>query len=139
MTTAPHRPKLFTPIVVGVMSAVIILGLILCILQPSKSWAWIASMSFLPIVSILLTLMHRRLSVEAVGSQIGKLRAGIVGAGVLLATALGFSITDMLQWTHSDANGAMRMVWILFPAMIIAGSDLLGSWLSHKAEGPPEN
>jgi len=62
------------------------------------------------------------------------LRAALVGAGVLLATAMLLSITDKLGITVQDAESDVRSLAVLLPAIIATAADLLSARLEHQAE-----
>ena len=68
----------------------------------------------------------------------GKLRAGLVGAGVLLATSLLLSITDDLGLTGQTGGGGGRSLLLILPAIVAAAADVLSARLEHKAEKDPD-
>jgi len=89
---------------------------------------------FLPIVIIGLILLtktkgsHRR----AIGLG-GGLRAGLVGAGVLLATTFGFSATDTMGWTGAEGQfSGQPLMFFLLPTIAIL-ADVLGARLERAA------
>lgn len=68
----------------------------------------------------------------------GRLRAALVGAGVLLATAMLLSITDHLGITTENAEGGVRSLAVMIPAIIATAADLISARLEHQAEKDPD-
>ncbi len=88
----------------------------------------------------MLSVVTRRSENHERASKIGgNLRAGLVGAGVLLATALIFSITDGLGLTSEDEESAGRSILILLPAIVAVLIELLGARLEHEAQKEPDD
>ena len=128
------KVKLLTPLVLGATVIVIGLGAINIALAPDRLWTWLFGMSFLPIVIVGLIVLtktkgsHKR----AIGLG-GGLRAGLVGAGVLLATTFGFSATDTLGWTGAEGQfSGQPLMFVLLPSIAIL-ADVLGARLERAA------
>ena len=68
----------------------------------------------------------------------GKLRAGLVGAGVLLATSLLLSITDKLGYTGQRDDASERPLFVILAAIVAVATDLLSARLEKKAEEDPD-
>ena len=128
------RVKLLTPLVLGTTLVVLGFGAVNIFLVPDRLWVWLLGMLFLPIAIIGLIFLtktkgsHRR----AIGLG-GGLRAGLVGAGVLLATTFGFSATDTMGWTGAKGqfSGQPLMLFLLPTIAILA--DVLGARLEQAA------
>ena len=131
--------KLRTPLVIATILAVVALGTVRLILFP-ESWASsLAALAFFPLAVGVLVIRSRSASdPESAGKISGKLRAGLVGAGVLLATSLLFSITDKLGLTGQSDDGGDRSLLIMLAAIVAVATDILSARLEKKAEQDPD-
>lgn len=130
--------KLRTPLVIGTVLIVTVLGAIRLILVP-ESWASsLAALVFFPCVFGILTIRPPSRADDSSGKKVsGKLRASLVGAGVLLASSLFLSITDNIELTgQSDSEGG-RTLFVMIGALIAVAADLLSARLEKKAEEEP--
>lgn len=130
MGAAPVR--LFTPLVLGATAAVVALGIVRAVLFPE---AWLASLSgilFLPLVLAVLGRRRRHLTPERARKTGAPLRAGIVGAAVLLSTAFALEILEALGIKEASEGGAGIVA--LLPAIVAMAADLLGARLEQAAE-----
>lgn len=126
-------PRLLTPLVIAATVAVILFGVSRAVLMPGAWPSSLAGMLFLP--AVLLVLERRRRRQADAGLTLGRvreLRAGLVGAGVMLATAFLLSATDRLGLTDSDGSG--RLVTVLLASAIAVGTDLLSARLERAAK-----
>jgi len=127
--------KLQTPLVIGTLLVVAVLGVTRLVLVPDAWASSIAALGFIPIAIGVAFLQARSISDPQRARKIsGRLRASLVGAGVLLATALLLSITDRLGITGKYNNGDERSLLVLLPAIIATAADLLSTRLEQKAE-----
>lgn len=131
--------KIATPLVIATVVVVAALAMTMIFLEPERLWAWIVAMMFLPVAMSSLILLKRRSGSHKQATKIGGgLRAGLVGAGVMLATSLGFSVTDALGLTGAEEQFSGRPVMLILPAVIAVFADLLGARLEHAAAQDPE-
>jgi len=130
--------KVRTPLVIGTVLAVAVLGIVRLVLFP-ESWASsLAALAFLPLAIGVLVIRSRSASDPESASRIsGKLRAGLVGAGVLLATSLLLSITDKLGLTGQGGGGGRSLI-VMLPAIVAVAADILSARLEQKAEKDPD-
>ncbi len=132
--------KFATPLVIGTMIVVTVLAVVMMFLEPERLWALIVALLFLPVSMTVLSVVTRRAGNHARASRSGgNLRAGLVGAGVLLATTLGFSITDNLGLTGEGGASTGRSVLVFLPAIVAVLIDLLGSRLEYEAQKDPDD
>ena len=126
--------KVRTPLVIGTVLAVAVLGIVRLVLFP-ESWASsLAALVFLPLALGVLVIRSRSASDPESASRIsGKLRAGLVGAGVLLATSLLLLITDKLGLTGQGGGGGRSLI-VMLPAIVAVAADILSARLEQKAE-----
>jgi hypothetical protein len=131
--------KLRTPLVIGTVLLVAVLIIVRLALFP-ESWASsLAALAFFPLAIGVLVIRSRSVSDSERARKIsGRLRAGLVGAGVLLATSLLLSITDKLGLTGQSGGGGGRSLIVMLPAIVAAAADVLSSRLEHEAEKDPD-
>ena len=131
--------KLRTPLVIGTVLVVAVLGIVRLVLLP-ESWASsLAALAFLPLAIGLLVIRSRSASNPERARKIsGRLRAGLVGAGVLLATSFLLSITDKLGLTGQSGGGGGRSLMVMLPAIVAVAADTLSARLEQKAEKDPD-
>lgn len=131
--------KLRTPLVTGAVLAVAVLGTVRLVLLP-ESWASsLAALAFVPLaIGVLVIRFHSAPDSERVRKISGRLRAGLVGAGVLLATSLLLSITDSLGLTGQSGGGGGRSLIVMLPAIVAGAADVLSSRLEQEAEKDPD-
>ena len=131
--------RLTTPLVVGTTTVVAVLAAILMYLEIERFLSLLVSALFLPAALAVLGWSTQRMSgVERAAIISGRLRAGLVGAGVLLATSLAFRITDTLGWTGGESQLKGRSVIVFLPAMVAVVIDVLGARLEYEAEKDPD-
>lgn len=124
---------------IATVVVVAMLAMTMIFLEPERLWAWIVAMMFLPVAMSSLILLKRRSGSHKRATKIGGgLRAGLVGAGVMLATSLGFSVTDALGLTGTDEQFSGRPIMLMLPAVIAVFVDLLGARLEHAAAQDPD-
>lgn len=135
----PPMIKLRTPLVIGTILVVAVLGILRLVLLP-ESWASsLAALAFFPIAIGVLVIRSRSDSDPDKATKIsGRLRAGLVGAGVLLATSLLLSITDSLGITTQSVGGGGRSFMVMLPAIVAVAADILSARLEKKAEKDPD-
>jgi len=131
--------KLRTPLVSVTLLAVTVLCVVRLVLLP-ESWASsLAALAFFPIAIGILLLRSRSASEPGKAIKVsGKLRASLVGAGVLLATSLLLSITDSIGLTGQSSNGTGGTLIIMLSAIVAVATDLLSARLERKAEQDPD-
>lgn len=131
--------KLRTPLVIATIFAVMALGIARLILVP-ESWASsLAALAFFPLAVGALVFRSRSVSdADKARKLSGKLRAGLVGAGVLLATSLLLSITDKLGYTGQSDDANERPLFVILAAIVAVATDLLSARLEKKAEEDPD-
>ena len=131
--------KLRTPLVIGTVIVVTVLSVIRLVLLP-ESWASsLIALAFFPVAIGILVIRSRSVAdQEKARKRSGKLRAGLVGAGVLLATSMLLSITDHLGPT-GQRDGAYGGALIpILSAIAAVALDLLSGRLERKAEEDPD-
>ena len=131
--------KLRTPLVLGTVLVVTVLCVVRLVLLP-ESWASsLAALTFFPIATGVLLIRSR--SAPELGRArmvLGKTRAAIVGAGVLLAVSLLLSITDNIGLTGQSGGGAGGPLIAMLSAIVAVAVDLLSARLERKAEKDPD-
>jgi len=112
-----------------------ILAVARLLLMPEAWASSVAALLFLPLVIGGILLRHRARSTSAGAPRIpGKLRAALVGSGILLATALIESMLEsrgVLTENSEDSGGILLTV---LPALVAVGIDLFSARLERKAE-----
>ena len=93
---------------------------------------------FLPVALGGLWWIAHRTQKSGKARWFGKVRAGLVGAGVLLATALAFALTDSLGITGEDGQLEGRPILMLLPAVVATLAELIGMRLENHAEKDPK-
>ena len=127
--------NLKTPLVITTVLIVLGMGVVRLVLVPEEWLSSLIALAFLPLAIGGLIFTSRSVSDPARTRKLsGRLRAALVGAGVLLATAMLLSITDKLGITVQDAESDMRSLAVLLPAIIATAADLLSARLEHQAE-----
>ena len=131
--------KLKTPLVIGTVIVVTVLSIVRMVIAP-ESWASsLVALAFLPLaIGILVNRARSASDPERARKISGKLRAALVGAGVLLATSLLLSITDSLGLTGQSGGGRGRFLVTILPAIVAVAADLLSARLERKAEKDPD-
>ena len=131
--------KLRTPLVIGTVLVVTVLSIVRLLLLP-ESWASsLAALAFFPLAIGVLVFRSRSASDPVTAREFpGRLRAGLVGAGVLLATSLLLSITDELGITGQSGGGGGRSLMVVLAAIVAAAADVLSARLEQKAEKDPD-
>jgi len=126
-------PRPLTPLVIISACAVVLFGVVRAVLLPDAWPSSLAGMLFLPIVLLLLERTRRR-RVEAgrVWTQLREVRAALVGAGVLLATAFLLSSTDAMGITATEGSG--RSAAVVLASVIAVFTNLLSSRLEGAAK-----
>jgi hypothetical protein len=131
--------KLRTPLVIGTLLVVAVLSILRLVLLPEAWASSIAALAFYPLAIGVLMIRSRSPSdSDRYRKNSGKVRAALVGAGVLLATSLLLSITDRLGLTGQGVGGGGRSLMVWLPAIVAAAADFLSSRLEHKAEKDPD-
>ena len=130
-------PRLATRLVVLTTIVVMALALVMLYLEPANYSKWLASLLFLPLALGGLWFVARRTHKPGSPNWFGKVRAGLVGAGVLLATALAFALTDTLGITGEDGQLEGRPILMFLPAVVAVMAELIGIRLEHEAEKDP--
>lgn len=131
--------KLRTPLVIGTVLVVTVLSIVRLVLLP-ESWASsLAALAFLPLaIGVLVSRSRSAFDSEKARKISGRLRAGLVGAGVLLATSLLLSVTDELGLTGQSGGGGGRSLIVMLPAIVAVAADVLSARLEQKAEEDPD-
>ncbi len=132
--------KLATPLVIGTLLVVTILSIVRLVFLPDSWASSLAALVFLPLAIGLLLLRSRSVSGPDRPNMIpGRLRAGLVGAGVLLAASMLLSITDELGVTGQGGDGSSRsMLIVMLPALLAVVADILSARLERKVEKDPD-
>ena len=137
MSAPPVR--ITTPLVIGTSIVVAVLAATLIYLEPVRLWSQIVAMLFLPAAMTALFFVTRRMQDHERARKLGgNLRAGLVGAGVLLATSLAFRITDAFGWTGGDEQLTGRSIIVFMPAVVSVLIELFGARLEHEAQKDPD-
>ena len=137
MDASPVR--IATTLVIGTTIVVAVLAVILMYLEAERLWSLVVAMLFLPVSMAALFMVTRRMRNHERAMKLGgNLRAGLVGAGVLLATSLAFRITDILGWTGGDAQLDGRSIIVFMPAVVAVLIEVLGARLEYEAEKDPD-
>ena len=138
MTDSPM--KIATTLVIGTTIVVAILAVILMYLEAERISSLIVAMLFLPVSMAVLLVFTRQVSNKERAAKIGgSLRAGLVGAGVLLATSLAFAITDNLGITGGESQLSGRSIIVIMPAIVAVLIELLSARLEHEAQKDPDD
>jgi hypothetical protein len=127
--------KLLTPLVIGTTLVVMALGITRLLLIPETWVSSVLALLFLPVViGVLLARHHTGIKTTGSIRVSGKLRAGLVGGGVLLATALLESMIETLGLLSGREDGISTIVVVAVPALIAVGIDLFSARLEKRAE-----
>jgi len=127
--------RLRTPLVIGTVLLVSVLSIVRLVLAPESRASSVAALTFLPLAIGILVILSRAVSDPERARKIaGRLRAGLVGAGVLLASSLLLSITDTLGLTGQSGGGGGRSMIVMLPAVVAVAADLLSARLENEAE-----
>jgi len=131
--------KIRTPLVIGTVLVVAVLCVVRLVLLP-ESWASsLAALAFLPIAVGVLVIRSRSASdPERARKVSGRLRAALVGAGVLLAISLLLSITDNIGLTGQSGGGGGRTLIVMLSAIVAVAADVFSAQLERKAEKHPD-
>jgi len=137
MTELP-APKIITPMVIGAAVIVAAFGAANIVLLPELTTRWMLGILFLPVTITALYVLTRREGRmrRAIGGG-GGVRAGLVGAGVALATAFGFTFTDQMGWTGAEGQLSSSPVWLILLPMIAVLIELFSSRLEARAGKDP--
>jgi len=131
--------KLRTPLVIGTVLLVTALAIARLIYLPEAWVSSVVALVFLPLaIAILVARSRAAADTEKARTMSGRLRAALVGAGVLLGTALLLSITDELGYTNQSGSSSGFSILVLLPAIIATGADLFSTWLEKQAEKDPD-
>jgi len=135
MKTHLARVRITTPLTVGTAIVVAVLGSVMILIEPEDLWAWLIAILFLPTAMLGLTLISvlGGSSDKSAPKVAGGLRAALVGAGVLLATALGFSITENLGLTGSEGQFTAAPILTVLVALVAVFIDVAGARLEQAA------
>lgn len=129
--------KLQTPLILGTVLVVMVLCVVRLVLLPESWLSSLTALAFFPIAIGVLKIQSRSVSDSSKAGKVsGKLRAGLVGAGVLLATSLLLSITDSIGLT-ALSGGPGTLIAIL-SAIAAVATDLLSARLEQKARRDSE-
>lgn len=131
--------KLRTPLVLGTVFLVTVLGVIRLVLMP-ESWASsLTALAFFPVAIGVLVIRSRSVAEpEKVREVSGKLRAGLVGAGVLIATSMLLSISEHIGLTGQRDGGFGGALIPILSAIAAVAIDMLSGRLERKAEEDPD-
>jgi len=123
---------------VGTTLVVAALGIANIVETPDRTPYWLIGILFLPVTMIVLHVLARGIGPFCLGAKTaGGLRAGLVGAGVALATAFAFAFTDAKGWTGEGGLLSENKIWlVLLPATAVM-IDLMGARLEAHAEKDP--
>jgi hypothetical protein len=127
--------RLFTPLVLGTTLVVAVLAIGRFALSPDSWMSSLLSLAFLPIVlgAIVIRARHGSQPSRNVETS-GKIRAGLVGAGVALAAALLLSIAEALGYSEQEMTDKWGIVGTLFLALIAIAVDLFSARLEHREQ-----
>jgi len=131
--------KLRTPLVIVTVLVAEVLCVVRLVLLPESWLSSLAALTFLPLaIGVLVMRSNSALDPEKASKISGRLRAALVGAGVLLATSLLLSITDKLGLTENSGDGGDRSLIVMIPAIVAVAADILSTRLEQKAEKDPD-
>lgn len=131
--------RIATSLVIGTTIVVAVLAVILSFLEAERLWSLVVALLFLPVAIAVIFAITRRIPNHQQALKLGgKLRAGLVGAGVLLATSLAFTITDSLGWTGGETQLSGRSIIVFMPAIVAVLIDILSARLEYEAEKEPD-
>lgn len=126
--------------VVATTLIVVALSITMMVLDPQQLGKWILAIIFLPLaLGTTMYFARRRGAGDTSRRYFGQIRAALVGAGVLLATALGFAVTDNLGWTGEDGHLEGRGLLMFLPAIVAVVIELAGMALEKAAAKDPDD
>ena len=108
--------RLFSPIVLLVALGVAALSVTLLVLEPASWSRAVLSLVFLPLAGAVIYRVARRNSQSAAARKrsLIRTRAAMVGAGAVLASALGFRLIEVFGIeTDTTAKSVASMVLVL--------------------------
>lgn len=127
--------KLGTPLVIGTVFVVTVLSVVRLVLMPESWGSSLAALLFFPSAFGVLAIRSRYVADPEKARMVsGKLRASLVGAGVLLATSMLLSITDHIGLTGQGDGGNGGNLIPILSALAAVAIDLLSGRLERKAE-----
>ncbi|MEM8984237.1 MAG: hypothetical protein AAGC71_14485 [Pseudomonadota bacterium] len=121
------------------MAVVIVLSAVMLMLDPEQWPKWLAALAFILFAYAAASYTVSRPGRAKSRKYCGSLRAALVGAGVLLATALGFSLTDAIGWTGENGVLEDRGFLVFLPALAAVVIELVGMALEKHAENDPDS
>jgi len=127
-------PKVLTPLVGIITIVVVAFGIANLVLLPELKWRGVLGMLFLPLAITAIHVLTRgegRMR-RAIGGG-GGVRAGLVGAGVALATAFGFTFTDHMGWTGAEGQLSSSPIWLILLPTIAVLIELFSARLEARA------
>ena len=132
-------PKILTPLVVITALVVTALGIADLIILPDLKWRGILGILFLPVtITALYVLTRGEDRIRRAIGRGGGVRAGLVGAGVALATAFGFTFTDHMGWTGAEGQLSSSPIWLILLPLIAVFIELSSSRLEARAGKDPD-
>lgn len=132
------KVKILTPLVLGTTAIVATLAAVMMWLEPQDLLAWLVTMIFLPASILFIVLFRGRTGDHNDHLKIGSsFRAALVGAGVLLASSLGFAVTDSFGLTGAEGQVAGTPIVTMLIAAVVVVIDLVGARLENAAEKDP--
>lgn len=129
--------KLFSPIVLFVALVVATLSVAVLLLEPALWPRAVLSLIFLPVGGWFFLWVGRRNAARSNGRKaLIRIRAAMVGAGALLASALGFRVVEALGVeTQAAGQSVISLVLIL----VVVCGDLLAARMDSDADKVDED
>lgn len=124
--------KLFSPIVLVVALAVAALSVAVLLLEPALWPRAVLSLIFLPVGGWFFLWVARRNAARSNGRKaLIRIRAAMVGAGAVLASALGFRVVEALG-VETGAGGQSVISLVLI--LVVVCGDLLAARMDSDAD-----
>ncbi|MEC9250565.1 MAG: hypothetical protein VX501_07940 [Pseudomonadota bacterium] len=124
--------KLFSPIVLSVALAVAVLSVAVLLLEPTLWPRAVLSLVFLPVGGMFFLWVSRRNAAHSNGRKaLIRIRAAMVGAGAVLASALGFRVAEALG-VETDTGG-QSVIGLILVLVVVCG-DLLAARMDSDAD-----
>jgi hypothetical protein len=139
MSSNPRPPKFITPLTIGAAFVVAVFGGANIMIEPERTLIWLLGILFLPVALGLIHLSRRNANLARRIGRGGGVRAGLVGAGVALATAFGFTFTDQMGWTGAEGQLSSSPVWLILLPLIAVFIELFSARLEARAGKNPDH
>jgi len=123
-----------SPVILGVVLFVALFAIALWVIDPASWQTALLGLVFLPVAAGLMQLVGRwRARAGKGGRSAASIRAAMVGAGALLASALGFKIAEAVGLIDPEGDSGRSWISVLLILIVVFG-DLLAARLEARSK-----